>query len=365
MKGLFILSLSTFVLCLTPYPAAAVTFQFIGDANFHATATFAETRLNGLSGCAYDEEQNLFYIISDDRAEYDRARLYLIEIETAETLKVTPQKVVFLQSPDDQSFAAQTVDFEGIVLLDNGNLLVSNEGAASRGIDPSLIEFSRNGSFVRQWPLPSMYRASKDQHYGIRDNLALEALAITLDKHVIFTANEQALKQDGPRATVDHGSVVRIVKYDTQGQVLGHYGYLVEPLPNPTSLHSLKGDNGLVEFIALNEWQLLGLERSYLPELRRNIIRLYHIDLAGADNVAGIDSFQQSETLLNFAEKKLVLDFDSIIPLLNPDFPSLDNLEGLCLGPLFEDGSRMLVVVSDGNFNRRQRTQFLILKMKP
>ena len=363
MKGLVILSLSALFFCQTPYPAAAVNVQFLGDVNFDAAATVDETRFNGLSGIAYDEDAELYYLISDDRAEHDLARLYLVEIETIETVEVTPQKVVFLQGPNSQSFAAQTVDFEGIVLLANDNLLISNEGAESRGIDPSLLEFSREGTFVREWPLPSMFGANKDQHYGIRDNLALESLALTPDKKFIFTANEQALKQDGPLATVDHGSPVRIVKYDDQGQVRAHYAYMVAPLPNPTNRQSLKGNNGLVELIALSEWQLLGLERSYLPELDRNIIRLYRIDLTRADDVAGLDSLQQSETALSFAEKELVLDFDSLIPLLSTDFRSLDNLEGLYLGPLRDDGSRILLVVSDGNFNRRQRTQFLILSV--
>ncbi len=278
-------------------------------------------------------------------------------------MQVTPRQVVYLRGPDDQPFGAQTVDFESLVLLANGNLLISNEGAESRGIDPSLIEFSRDGTFIREWPLPSLFAASKDRQRGIRDNMALESLALTPDKKYIFTANEQALKQDGPLVTIDHGSPVRIVKYDDQRRVRAHYAYMVEPLPNPAGKKNVKGDNGLVELIALDEWRLLGLERSYLPELGRNIIRLYHIDLTSADDVSGLDSLQQSAAGLRFAEKKLLFDFDSVLPQLDPDFRSLDNLEGIGFGPELNDGSRMLVLVSDGNFNSRQRTQFLVLKI--
>ena len=66
---------------------------------------------------------------------------------------------------------------------------------------------------------------------------------------------------------------------------------------------------------------------------------------------------------MSFAKKELVFDFDSIVPQLSSDFPSLDNLEGVCFGPVLGDGARSLVLVSDGNFNKSQRTQFLILKI--
>ena len=198
----------------------------------------------------------------------------MTEIDISEAVNVAPKKALYLRGPDNQPFKRNSVDFEGIIFLPNHNLLISSEGAESRGINPSLFEFTSEGIFVREWSLPPVFAVAKDHNYGIRNNLALESLAITPDKKFIFTANEQALKQDGPMATISSGSPVRIVKFTASGQALAHYLYMVEPLPNPTGRERLKGDNGLVELIALSEWQLLALERSYLPELRRNIIRL-------------------------------------------------------------------------------------------
>lgn len=354
--------LISLVICLTTYPAAAATLHFLGDVNFPAGSIIDGKRFNGLSGIAYDEDQDLFYIISDDRAEYDQARLYVAEIDIGETVRVFPHKALYLQGPDNQLFASNTIDFEGIIILPNNNLLISSEGAESRRINPSLFEFTREGTFIREWPLPSIFAADKDGDYGIRNNLALESLAITPDKKFIFTANEQALKQDGPVATISNGSPVRIIKYNSSGQTLAHYFYMVDPLPNPLRNKSLKGDNGLVELVALDEWQLLALERSYLPELRRNIIRLYRVDLSTAQDVSRLDSLLHSAAEVSFAKKELVFDFDSIVPQLSSDFPSLDNLEGICFGPVLGDGARSLVLVSDGNFNKSQRTQFLIMK---
>ena len=360
------LRLSLLLILLAHYlitnPAIALTLQFVGDVNFTAESIIDGTRFNGLSGIAYDESQDLYYIISDDRAEYHQARLYLIEIDMGEPVRVFPKKALLLKGPDDNPWAKNTIDFEGIIILPNNNLLISSEGAESRGISSSLFEFTREGTFIKEWPLPTMFAAGKDRDHGIRNNLALESLAITPDNNFIFTANEQALKQDGPVATISGGSPVRIVKFNTSGHVLAQYPYMVDPLPNPTGRERLKGDNGLVELIALSEWQLLAMERSYLPELRRNIIRLFRVDLSGADDVSRLDSLPRSTSEIAFAKKELVFDFDSIVDQLSRDFRSLDNLEGISFGPVLDDGSRTLVLVSDGNFNKKQRTQFLLLK---
>ena len=365
MKVRLILSPIMLVLCLAANPAIALTVHFIGDVNFPAGSIIDETRFNGLSGIAYHEDQDLFYIISDDRSEYNKARLYVTEIDISEAVNVAPKKALYLRGPDNQPFKRNSVDFEGIIFLPNHNLLISSEGAESRGINPSLFEFTSEGIFVREWSLPPVFAVAKDHNYGIRNNLALESLAITPDKKFIFTANEQALKQDGPMATISSGSPVRIVKFTASGQALAHYLYMVEPLPNPTGRERLKGDNGLVELIALSEWQLLALERSYLPELRRNIIRLYRVDLSNAQDVSHFDSLLHTTSEVRFAKKELVFDFDLIVDQLSSDFRSLDNLEGLSFGPVLDDGSQSLVMVSDGNFNRKQRTQFLVLKIIP
>jgi 3-phytase/alkaline phosphatase D len=181
MKVLLAVSLTTLAVCLTTNPAAALSPQLVGDINFQAGTIIDGTRFNGLSGIAYDEDRDLYYIISDDRAEYDQARLFLTEIDIGETVRVSPSKALYLQGPDNQPFARNTIDFEGIIILPNNNLLISSEGVEARGINSSLFEFTRDGTFIREWLLPSVFDADKDGDYGIRNNLGLESLTITPD----------------------------------------------------------------------------------------------------------------------------------------------------------------------------------------
>jgi hypothetical protein len=54
-----------------------------------------------------------------------------------------------------------------------------------------------------------------------------------------------------------------------------------------------------------------------------------------------------------------VLDLSDVAGL-SPDLaPGLDNFEGLAFGPPLPDGRPTLIIVSDDNFNRTQRTWFL------
>jgi hypothetical protein len=69
------------------------------------------------------------------------------------------------------------------------------------------------------------------------------------------------------------------------------------------------------------------------------------------------------ENSCRLAKKTLLLDLRDIIPQLDAEFPSLDNFEGMCLGPRLADGSRTVILVSDNNFNPQQRTVFLAFKL--
>ena len=186
---------------------------------------------------------------------------------------------------------------------------------------------------------------------------------MTPDFKFVFTANEQALKQDGDQATIAHGSPVRIVKYSKSGKVLGHYPYLVSPVPNPTGLRTLKGGNGLVELLALDENTLLTMERSWVATLKKVYIRIYQVNLEEGVDVSLVESLRTVGKDIPFLKKTLVLDLETLLPLPDEEYRSLDNIEGMSFGPDLPDGSQTLFLVSDGNFNKTQRTLFLAFRM--
>jgi hypothetical protein len=61
--------------------------------------------------------------------------------------------------------------------------------------------------------------------------------------------------------------------------------------------------------------------------------------------------------------KRLVLDLNAIVSRLEPGAQSLDNFEGMTLGPSFPSGEASLLLVTDDNFRQEQRTMFLAFRI--
>ena len=83
----------------------------------------------------------------------------------------------------------------------------------------------------------------------------------------------------------------------------------------------------------------------------------FEVSLEKADRIEGIESLKSSLGEVSPAQKRLLLDLETLkIPL--------DNIEGLTFGPELADGSRGLILVSDNNFSPLQETQILGFQIK-
>ena len=63
------------------------------------------------------------------------------------------------------------------------------------------------------------------------------------------------------------------------------------------------------------------------------------------------------------ARKKLLLDFKDLEPRLRSVLPRLENFEALSFGPIV-NGMKTLLIASDDNFRKTQKTAFLLFGMK-
>jgi hypothetical protein len=229
------------------------------------------------------------------------------------------------------------------------------------------VEFSRYGDFVRILSVRDRFvpNPTGPQVTGVRANVGFESLTIVPDGKRLYTAVESSLVQDGELTTFERRAPARILEYDRDGDSYKpgrEFVYMVEPVYRP-SFEPGRSDNGLVELLALGGEEFLALERSFVDEAggtgrNMNRIRLFRISLAGATDVSSIESLKDM-TGVAPVTKTMVLDL-SDVKGLSPDLaPSLDNFEGLAFGPRLSDGRATLIVVSDDNFNRTQRTWFL------
>ncbi|MBG1268537.1 phytase [Nostoc sp. WHI] len=339
-----------------------------------------QTPVGGLSGVTYDAVNNRYYAISDDRSVNAPARFYTFTADT----QVTFTNVTPLKDSTGNFFAINTLDPEGIALTNNGTVFISSEGEANLGAgrvsDPFIKEFSlTTGQEVRRLSPPqasllvpskflpliedtngdSIVNTGDTQTSGVYNNLGFESLTISPDQKTLFTATENALSQDGLRASLTSGSPSRILQYNlVTGQPEKEYLYITDAIPESPNPSTGFADNGLVDLLAIdNRGTLLALERSFAQGVG-NTIKIYEVSLQGATDISFYDSLNNLSTeqlaAIAPAQKRLVLNLNDL------ELPT-DNIEGITFGPKLADGRQSIVLVSDNNFNQSQFTQILTL----
>ena len=351
----FLLLLAIALVGVGPAQAAPSTeLEFLGQQIFPTSTQFQGTAFGGLSSIAYDEDRQVFYVLSDDQVN---ARFYTLRIGVATGAPaVQILAVTTLRDASGQPFAPLSLDPEGLALTKDDTLVITSEGFANRLIDPWVREFGLDGRQLASLPVPSAFLPNAAGTRGVRQNLGFESAATPPNGRFLFTATEAALVQDGPPATVGAGSPARILRYNLQQQRLDRqYVYWTDPIAEPPVPANQFAVNGLVELLPLNNQFLLAMERSFSVGApgTGNTIKLYEVALPGADDVNGFDSLALVLDSIEPVEKTLLLDLDVLgIPL--------DNIEGMTFGPDLPDGRRSLILVSDNNFSPAAFTQFLL-----
>jgi hypothetical protein len=349
---------------------AAVKLRLIGDQNIPTGEKFKETEIGGLSGLTYDKEKNRILVVSDDRSRINGARFYEFDLKLDEkSFSVTPVEVVILKNKDKQPFKLMTVDFEGITLF-NGDVIISSEGWINKDknpINPEIIQFSRTGDYKSNLEVPSQFLINPDDNkFGPRDNLVFEGLSTTKDGKTIWVGTEEALMQDDRTSTPTYASTIRLIQYKDLKPVK-QVAYKLERVPSIKVAGLTVGETGLSDLLAIDDNNFWTIERSYLPLAKKAVIRLFKntIDDKTTD-ITKMDSINHLlKKGLKTADKELIADLEDFKAQMSPNFQNLDNIEGICFGPVLPNGHETVILVSDNNFKKNQRTQFLAFEIIP
>ena len=360
---------------------SVTALRLIGQQVLPRRAEFQGTVVGGLSGIDYDAANKRFVLISDDRTATDSAspaRMYTANLayDAAGFTGVQFQSVITLKQPDGAVYPkvpdAAVADPEGVrVDPATGNLLWVSEGDRTlasganpaRIIDPFIREVRPDGTHVRAYAVPPMFRMSATET-GPRGNLVFEGLALTPSNKRVAVITEGPLLQDGPTPTTTSGAVTRVTLYDrSSGAAEAQYAYPIEKVqaaPVPAGQFSV---SGATEILALSETRFLVLERSFSVGVVGNQVRLYEIDTANATNVLGTAAL--AGATYTPVTKRLVLDFET----LKAELGGIANLEGMTFGPRLANGRASLVVVADDNFpaadSATDRNQILVFEVQP
>ena len=364
--------------------ASASGFEFLGEVTFETGLIFndaevGDTEIGGLSGLAYDAAGDFYYALSDDRGSVNDPRFYTLNIDLSDGSldegDVEFTDVVTLLDETGAPFGLNETDFEGIALTAEGTLFLASERDLAGA--PQIFEAAVDGTQLGELPVPARFIPDAiedgDRTVGVRDNLAFESLTLSPDGRFLFAATENALVQDGPAATLETGSLSRILQYDLEtGEVVGEFVYEVEPIPDVPMPEDAFATNGLVELLAIdNDGTFLALERAFSVGVG-NAVKLFQVNAQGALDVNGVTDLFREDELEDDGEilppgpfeidpaviKTEILDIEADLGI------EPDNLEALAFGPTLPDGSQSLIIVSDNNFNPDgQVTQVLALAL--
>lgn len=341
--------------------AAPLSLRFIGQQTIATGATFGGLPFGGLSGVDYSGSGFNFTAISDDRSDLGPARFYSLTLNYNQTSfqSVTINSQTSMLRPDGTLFPSRTVDPEAIRGNGSGGFYWTSEGNFSTNpaslAQPFIREMKGDGGHVRGFNVPNQYNYIDNATSGARSNFVFEGLALTPNGQKLFAANEEALVQDGPLATLSNGTLTRLTAFDvTTGQPTAQYAYNVEPLPKAPVPAGSAADNGLSDMLALSDTDFLAVERSFANGVG-NTIRIFLTSTVGATDVSALASL--TAAFFVPMSKTLVLDLD-VLGI------QLDNIEGISFGPTLANGNRSLVLVSDNNFNNTQTNLFLAFEVQ-
>jgi len=305
--------------------SGCASFAPVGEPGARTAETVCEVtrpeKPDGLSGISR-LVGNRYYCVDDSGGMLHEVEFVLNDDEDDGTFRIL-RSVRLAGRKDLEGCAVDPLD---------GRVWVSDEDDHSiRQFDP------QTGRETAKVAVPAVYLKN------MVPNRSFEALTISPDGLRMYAANEDTLKCDGAIAGAERGGLVRIQEFSRTGA--GSPWTPTRQFFYPTEVVEGEPYNGIAisgvsALCAPGDGTLLVLEREMS---RKNPLfpsfhaRLFEIDLSDAGRPV---------------KKRGVWDEDTMFA----------NYEGITLGPKLRNGSRSLVLVSDGDGEAEERVLVLSLK---
>ena len=252
-------------------------------------------------------------------------------------------------------------DHEAIVKVSDSTLVIASEGFCRLKEYPILPTSADAAKVGYQQNLWESRWASSDFY----PNYNFESLAFDSIRQYLWTIPESTLRKDGQPATPQNGLANRLrlmrlnwgkMKEDSNkeeyseqvsskkdSRYMTTYAYQMDQ----PSTHK-KADiyvMGVSELCALPDGQLLVLEReAFIPKIKIGAFckcKLYLINPLNSEEFSMKEKFSSDTP---FLKKRLLTEWKTGLSLSKRSFA---NNEGMCLGPKLEDGSQVVILLSD------------------
>ena len=333
----------------------------------HPQKAFPKTVAAGnYSGIAHLHD-HIYAVVSDksDSALYFNFRIQVNpktgELEQVENLGFTERTDGTLNDGKPWLGLEKGFDHEAIVKVSDSTLVIASEGYCRLkeypilpiSADTAKVGYQQN-LWESRWPSSDFY-----------PNYNFESLAFDSVHQYLWTIPESTLRKDGQPATPQNGLANRLrlmrldwgkMKEDSNKEEYSEqvsskkdsrymmtYAYQMDQ----PSTHK-KADiyvMGVSELCALPDGQLLVLEReAFIPKIKIGAFckcKLYLINPLNSEEFSMKEKFSSDTP---FLKKRLLTEWKTGLSLSKRSFA---NYEGMCLGPMLEDGSQVVILLSD------------------
>lgn len=318
------------------------------------------------SGIAHLHD-DIYAVVSDksDSALYFNFRIQVNpktgELEQVENLGFTERTDGMLNDGKPWLWQEKGFDHEAIVKVSDSTLVIASEGYCRLkeypilpiSADTATVGYPQN-LWESRWPSSDFY-----------PNYNFESLAFDSVHQYLWTIPESTLRKDGQPATPQNGltNQLRLMRLDwgkmkenpnkeayneqvsskKDSRYMMTYAYQMDQ----PSTHK-KADiyvMGVSELCALPDGQLLVLEReAFIPKIKIGAFckcKLYLINPLNSEEFSMKEKFSSDTP---FLKKRLLTEWKTGLSLSKRSFA---NYEGMCLGPKLEDGSQVVILLSD------------------
>lgn len=318
------------------------------------------------SGIAYLHD-DIYAVVSDksDSALYFNFRIQVNpktgELEQVENLGFTERTDGTLNDAKPWQGQEKGFDHEAIVKVSDSTLVIASEGYCRlkeypilpTSADAAKVDYQQN-LWESRWPSADFY-----------PNYNFESLAFDSVHQYLWTIPESTLRKDGQPATPQNGlaNQLRLMRLDwgKMKENRNKEGYSEQVSSKKDSRYMMtyayqmdqpsthkKADiyvMGVSELCALPDGQLLVLEReAFIPKIRIGAFckcKLYLINPLNSEKFSMKEKFSSDTP---FLKKRLLTEWKTGLSLSKRSFA---NYEGMCLGPMLEDGSQVVILLSD------------------
>ena len=318
------------------------------------------------SGIAHLHD-DIYAVVSDksDSALYFNFRIQVNpktgELEQVENLGFIERTDGTLNDGKPWQGLEKGFDHEAIVKVSDSTLVIASEGYCRLkeypilpiSADTATVGYPQN-LWESRWPSSEFY-----------PNYNFESLAFDSVHQYLWTIPESTLRKDGQPATPQNGltNQLRLMRLDwgkmkenpnkeayneqvsskKDSRYMMTYAYQMDQ----PSTHK-KADiyvMGVSELCALPDGQLLVLEReAFIPKIKIGAFckcKLYLINPLNSEEFSMKEKFSSDTP---FLKKRLLTEWKTGLSLSKRSFA---NYEGMCLGPKLEDGSQVIILLSD------------------